>query len=210
MMKHIFLNHSPNTLETWKEAFPSLKEIPRGEFVTLRAQSDTLCWLRIAYKEIDLSYELTRKIKERLPEVKLVVMSDVPDNDHAATLFTLGVDGYCNSRSAPDVLFQIANVVEKGGMWVGPEIMRRLVLATAKAKAAPAVLKGVKEDLRILISPREWSVAQMVAGGASNKEVAKKFKISERTVKAHLSSIFEKTGTRDRLQLAIRVNGLEE
>ena len=58
------------------------------------------------------------------------------------------------------------------------------------------------------LSEREGQVAKLVAGGASNKEIADRLSIAERTVKAHLTAIFEKTGARDRLQLSLKVNGM--
>lgn len=53
------------------------------------------------------------------------------------------------------------------------------------------------------LSPRERDVALQVAGGASNKDVARRLNITERTVKAHLTSTFDKLEVRDRLQLVI-------
>ena len=58
-----------------------------------------------------------------------------------------------------------------------------------------------------VLSEREVQVARMVAAGASNKEIASRLAITERTVKAHLAASFEKLAVRDRLQLALRVNG---
>jgi DNA-binding NarL/FixJ family response regulator len=55
------------------------------------------------------------------------------------------------------------------------------------------------------LSKREDEVVQLVANGLSNKEIADKLFISVRTVKAHLTSIFSKTGFRDRLELAVKM-----
>jgi DNA-binding NarL/FixJ family response regulator len=63
-------------------------------------------------------------------------------------------------------------------------------------------------DLNSLTS-RETMVAERVAHGASNREIAEVLKISERTVKAHLTTSFEKLGVRDRVQLALRMNNIE-
>ena len=61
---------------------------------------------------------------------------------------------------------------------------------------------------RSALTPRESEVAEMAAKGASNQEIAASCGISERTVKAHLSAIFEKLGVVDRLQLALKVHGI--
>jgi two-component system, NarL family, nitrate/nitrite response regulator NarL len=58
------------------------------------------------------------------------------------------------------------------------------------------------------LTSRELMVAEQVAHGASNREIAVALEITERTVKAHLSAIFDKLGVRDRVQLALRMNNI--
>jgi DNA-binding NarL/FixJ family response regulator len=77
--------------------------------------------------------------------------------------------------------------------------MRQLVLATARILPATSTPQA---DLSLLTS-REKAVAELVAAGKSNKEVARDLDITERTVKAHLGSAFEKLQVRDRLQLVL-------
>jgi DNA-binding NarL/FixJ family response regulator len=84
-------------------------------------------------------------------------------------------------------------------MWLGADLMRQLVLATARLVPA---LTSPKADVSLLTS-REKAVAELVAAGKSNKEVARDLDITERTVKAHLGSVFEKLQVRDRLQLVL-------
>ena len=97
------------------------------------------------------------------------------------------------------MLQQVSTVVSNEGLWVGPSLLQRLIRATG-----PRVerARGDTPDLNAL-SQREIEVAQHVGNGASNKEIARSLHITERTVKAHLSAIFQKIGVRDRLQLAI-------
>jgi len=80
--------------------------------------------------------------------------------------------------------------------------MQRLFTALT-ARAAPM------QTALAALSAREHQVAQAVARGGTNKEIARAMGITERTVKAHLSAIFEKLGVRDRLQLSLIVNGVE-
>jgi DNA-binding NarL/FixJ family response regulator len=119
----------------------------------------------------------------------------------------LGAAGCCNSRSAPAVLRQVAVVVSNGGLWVGQSLLRQLVGATSRRLGQ---LPGGAEndDWSGFLSEREVQVARLIANGASNKEIADRLVITERTVKAHLTAIFEKLGVRDRLQLSLRVNGV--
>jgi len=60
------------------------------------------------------------------------------------------------------------------------------------------------------LSQRERQVAEAVARGSTNKEIARVMAITERTVKAHLTASFEKLGVRDRMQLSLLVNGVED
>jgi DNA-binding NarL/FixJ family response regulator len=81
--------------------------------------------------------------------------------------------------------------------------MQRLLVGTARLpEAAPAPV-----DWAAPLTERERQVAQAVAAGASNKEIARQLGITERTIKAHTGAIFEKLAVRDRLQLSLLVHG---
>lgn len=117
-----------------------------------------------------------------------------------------GAAGYCNGHAAPEVLRQVATVVENGGIWVGRGLMQRLLTATARL----APVGGVDEQAwRAPLTPREQETAVLLAKGASNKEIARQLDITERTVKAHVGAMLEKLGARDRLQLSLIINGIE-
>ena len=132
----------------------------------------------------------------------LVVLSNLPSNEEGLLAFSVGAAGYCNALALPDVLQQVSGVVEQGGLWVGQDLMQRLFTAlTTHAAPSQNQLTG--------LSAREHQVAQAVARGGTNKEIARAMGITERTVKAHLTAVFEKLGVRDRLQLSLIVNGVE-
>jgi DNA-binding NarL/FixJ family response regulator len=100
------------------------------------------------------------------------------------------------------VLKQVAVVVEYGGVWVGQDLMHRLLSALARSAGRRNVL-GLEK-----LTARERDVALAVAAGASNKEISRQLDITERTVKSHLSAIFRVLGVRDRLQLSVLINGI--
>ena len=116
-----------------------------------------------------------------------------------------GAKAYVNVHAGPETFKQIANVVMDGGVWLGEDLMQFLILALGQNKADqdPAKIASWKEKL----SQREIEVVEEVARGASNKLVARKLDISERTVKAHLTTIFEKLNVPDRLKLVLLVSG---
>ena len=118
-----------------------------------------------------------------------------------------GAAGYCNGHAAPEVLRQVATVVENGGIWVGRGLMQRFLAASAR------LLPEIEVDeqaWRSVLTPREQEAAILLAKGASNKEIARQLDITERTVKAHVGAMLEKLGARDRLQLSLIINGIEK
>ena len=141
------------------------------------------------------------------PAQIVVILADEPGDAIIAEACALGASGCCNTYAAPEVLRQVALVVENGGLWIGQSLLQRLVGSTARAFGERPEAKV--DTWSALLSERESQVAKLVAGGASNKEIAEQLSITERTVKAHLSAIFEKLGLRDRLQLSLRINGVK-
>jgi DNA-binding NarL/FixJ family response regulator len=85
-----------------------------------------------------------------------------------------------------------------------PELLRRLVgLSRRVVSPTPRDAAGVES-----LTEKEFAVASLVGGGASNREIAERLAMSERTVKSHLSSIFRKMDVRDRVQLALAMNDI--
>jgi two-component system nitrate/nitrite response regulator NarL len=142
---------------------------------------------------------------EAYPAVKWMVFTDRPDDgEQGIELLKAGAAGYCNTYMAADLLVKSVEMVRTGEVWAGRKLIQRLIQdVAAVSRAQRAANKG--QNLAGL-TDREQEIAQLVADGASNKRIALRLDISERTVKAHLTAIFRKTGARDRLQLALLVN----
>ena len=144
-----------------------------------------------------------------LSAAPIVALSDVLTDNQGLDALSAGASGYCNAHAAPDVLRQVAATALSGGLWVGQwlleKLLARLALAAAEKFTPPATSAWARG-----LTEREIEVARAVAKGASNKEIANGLDITERTVKAHLGSVFEKLKLRDRLQLTLLVNGVLE
>lgn len=206
--RHLFLSTSGQSLPRWLEAFPRLQCLRTGAPLPA-SDAVTLVWLRLNAAEPALPQ--VDALRAKLPGAMLAVLADQPDDDQALALFGAGIRAYCNAHSTAANLRQVAQVVLAGGLWIGPTLMNRLLVATSKALAATAPAPGAAApDPRLAtLTQRELEVARLIAGGSSNKEVARSLAISERTVKAHAGAIFEKLGARDRLHLALIMNGRE-
>jgi DNA-binding NarL/FixJ family response regulator len=129
-----------------------------------------------------------------------VALASRPRFEQAVRLLQRGVRGYGNRHMHRDNLMQAVTAAREGQVWLPPDIVNRMITAM------PVNGNGhAKPSFPEKLSKREDEVVQLVANGLSNKEIADKLFISVRTVKAHLTSIFSKTGFRDRLELAVKM-----
>ena len=96
-----------------------------------------------------------------------------------------------------DNLWQAIESVKAGQIWLPPEIVAARIEKIEPEEQSNALLNELSE--------REQEVALMVTEGMSNQQIADKIFVSLRTVKAHLSSIYSKTGLRNRLALGLKL-----
>ncbi|VCU69260.1 Transcriptional regulatory protein DegU [Pigmentiphaga humi] len=136
-----------------------------------------------------------------LADTHLIVTSSQPAEDEAARALMGGASGYCHTYAPVETLASALEAVSTGGVWLGQALMSSL-LRQIDARSAPS------GDWSESLTQRESRVARLAAGGHTNPRIATALGITERTVRAHLSSIFEKLGVGDRLQLALRVHGV--
>lgn len=205
-MRHLFLSDRAEPLPNWREAFPEadILAYPILGEVLVSKPGEALVWVHLQQDGADPIGRL-RAAALAAPGCRLVVLSNVPAEAEGAAILEAGSVGYTSALAVPELLRQIAAVVGNGGLWIGPELMQRLLSALAGLTQRPYTCPGLDK-----LSSREREVALAVARGESNKEVARKLDISERTVKAHLSAAFEHLGVRDRLQLSILINGIPQ
>jgi DNA-binding NarL/FixJ family response regulator len=204
-MNHWIIDRDPAPLQSWVEAFPQLKILHPGEINTFFNKEPGVLWCRRRAK--DTADSVLQQLHLCSGQF-VVVLADEPDDSIVSEALALGASGCCNTYAASEVLRQVALVVQNGGLWIGQEMLRRLVGGTSRILGARSVEQR-KNEWSSVLSDRETQVARLVASGASNREIAGKLSITERTVKAHLSAVFEKLGLRDRLQLTLRINGLD-
>jgi len=137
------------------------------------------------------------------PDISLIAASARPEAREGLQLLRSGVRGYCNRMASAQVLFALLATVEAGEVWAGREVNDYLL---HRRLAEETDLPAVGEELLARLTVREAEMAKQVAAGLSNKVIAADSGISERTVKAHLNSIFRKTGIRNRVQLALAIS----
>lgn len=209
--RHVFVSPSGEALPRWLQAFPDAGVIRPGTAITPLA-ADALVWLRLDQARPALEQMI--ELRERVGSARVIVLANQPDNEEALTLFSSGARGYCNAHATAANLRQVASVVEAGGLWIGEALMQRLLASTQTAMAKLPTARLVQDqtaritaDHLSTLTQREQEVARAVANGSSNKEIARQLDITERTVKAHVGAVFQKLKVRDRLHLALIVNG---
>lgn len=209
--------------DRWRQAFQTGQVLNASALLTrLREQSSAQCMVWLSSADAQWPEYLVR-ILQAEPGTRIVLLSGMPDPLEGLSALNQGVRGYTHAYGVPALLQEVAQAVEHGGLWVGRDLLQRLVGASNaalaeraeldKAKAPVAATTGIASIVVAtpvangwaLLSVREAQVARAVAVGRSNREVADLLFISERTVKAHLSAVFEKIGVRDRLQLVLRL-----
>jgi two-component system, NarL family, nitrate/nitrite response regulator NarL len=112
----------------------------------------------------------------------------------------LGARGVVLKESATLLLIQCIRSVIAGRCWVGNEVVSDLVEVLREQMPAP---NGRQRQTSFGITPREMEIVAAIGSGYTNKDIAQKFSLSEQTVKHHLTSIFDKLGVSNRLELAL-------
>lgn len=198
-MRHLLIGSEPHALERWKAAFPA------GEYASpggpAKAADVVWMWLQIDQPALPQIQRFVAQYQAK----PLVVLTNLPVAADAIAALKLGVRAYCNAQAGPATFRQIAQVVEAGGIWLGEDLAQFLLMNLA-APQNP-MTRNDQGAWRQALSQREIEVAEAVANGASNKVIARQLGITERTVKAHITTIFQKLGVHDRLQLALKVTG---
>jgi two-component system, NarL family, nitrate/nitrite response regulator NarL len=128
---------------------------------------------------------------------RVVVLTAAEDDRDVIHAMRLGARGVVLKQSATDLLVKSIHCVLAGEIWLDNRMTAEIVKAFSTSNQS-----GPKRE-KTRLSDREKQIAQFVAQGFRNKEIARRLFISEQTVKNHLHNIFEKLGFSDRLELAL-------
>lgn len=144
-----------------------------------------------------------------LPHVQVGIASDIPALSEALSWLPVGIQAYFNSHMADTHYQHMLNVLSIGQNWVAPQVLQGLVTLAQNGMTSPSAFDKKASFGLDMLTPRELEIAEAVSSGMKNKVIAERFGVTERTVKAHLSNIFQKLGVQDRLELAVRLHGKE-
>ena len=136
--------------------------------------------------------EATAAVLARCPGVRIVVLTSFSDRERIIEALQAGAIGYLLKDSEPDDILRAVRAAAEGGAPLAPLAAKQLLgefFQRARANSA--------------ISSRKREVLTLVAQGLQNKQIARTLGISENTVKAHLTSTFQRIGVEDRTQAAL-------
>jgi len=134
--------------------------------------------------------EATQRITEANEEVQVVVLTSFADREKIEAALDAGAIGYLLKDAEPEDVIRGVQAAARGESPLAP-------------KAARALLAARADRPELHLSPRELEVLSCVGEGLPNKLIARKLGISEKTVKAHLTRIFQQLGVTDRTQAAL-------
>jgi len=134
--------------------------------------------------------EAIQQIKARWPAVEIVILTTYDDDENIVRGLRAGARGYLLKDASRTVLFEAVRAAARGESFLPPAVATRVVAHLAEPR--PARGEG--------LSAREAEVLALLAQGATNREVSRRLQITERTVKAHVTSIFNKLGVNSRAE----------
>ena len=144
--------------------------------------------------------EALRELSHSSAPVSVILLTAAAEREQIVEALQLGARGVVLKDCGTEIILKSIRAVLNGEYWVGREPVSNLLqylrgLIDSSAK--------VSRQKRFGLTPRELEIISAVVAGYANKEIAEHFKISEDTVKHHLSNIFDKLGVSTRLELAL-------
>jgi DNA-binding NarL/FixJ family response regulator len=142
----------------------------------------------------------TRRITVEYPGTRVVVLTTYADDESIIGALQAGALGYLTKDATRAEIGRALQAAAAGQAVLDPAVQQRLLSAATRAPAAQGSLATPYSAGDDELTPREAEVLRLIAGGQSNREIARALFVSEATVKTHVNRIFAKTGSRDRVQ----------
>jgi len=145
--------------------------------------------------------EALKSIAEGSLPVRTILLTGSMTRGDVLTALSRGAHGILTKDAPPAVLFESIRAVMNGQYWIQPEAMASLVNAVREAEADSPPAAAAAQ--RYHLTARELEVVRGVMDGLANKDIATLLGVTEATIKHHLTSIFDKVGVSNRLELAL-------
>jgi DNA-binding NarL/FixJ family response regulator len=154
-----------------------------------------------------------RDTTQASPSTRVVVITNSPTSTGALAAIKCGAQGYGPKNLSGPLIRKAARVVSGGEIWIGRKFISMLILELGGfkrlSKNASLKTEGNEREARNVfneLTVRQREIASLIATGEHNRTISSHLSISEKTVKAHLTTIFRKLGISGRIQLALFVS----
>ena len=182
-------------IEVVAEATTGLEAVEEAR----RTQPDIVL-LDLVMPEMD-GIQATPRIVEASPRSRVIILTSFGEEDKVFPAIRAGAQGYLLKDISPDDLAKAVREAHRGRVQLHPEAAKKLMSAIAEKEEAP--VGRSRQSAPDELTERELEVLRLIAAGLSNRDIAEKMVISEKTVKTHVSSILGKLHLDDRTQAAI-------
>lgn len=147
--------------------------------------------------------EATKIIKEKHPEVKVLILTTFNEDEYIFEGLKNGADGYLLKDISSEELVKAIQTVYEGNILLQPDVAKKMISSIDRKQTKQSNLdKGIFKEL----TKKEYEIALLIGEGKSNKEIVEILYIAEGTVKNHITRILDKLDLRDRTQLALLIN----
>lgn len=139
----------------------------------------------------------TRKIKEQIPDTKVLILTTYDDDEWLFDALKAGADGYLLKDTPPEELLKAIQGTVEGKAFIDPNVTSKII---KKVSSGPSALQ---EKTNFDLSQREQEILSFIAQGLSNAAIANRLYLSEGTIRNYTSDLFQKLGVSDRTQAAV-------
>jgi NarL family two-component system response regulator LiaR len=143
--------------------------------------------------------EATRQIKQKCPNVSILVLTVFTDNQHVIGILNAGAAGYLTKEVFGDDVIRGIRAIMAGEAVLTPSILQQILKSVPpqpmEKNPAPTIAKN--------LTPRDLVILKLIASGMCNKDVAAELNINVRTVKANMTAIFNKLGVSSRTEAVV-------
>lgn len=146
--------------------------------------------------------EATKIIKEKYPNIKILILTTFNEDKYIFEGLKNGADGYLLKDIGSEELINAIKTVYNGNMLLQPDVAKKMI---DSIQNNDSICNNINEDIFRQLTKREYEIAILVGEGKSNKEISNNLFITQGTVKNHITKILDKLDLRDRTQLAVLI-----